>query len=80
MWYGDCTMNQQLTISIITDLRSRCRQLVQHRPSIAYGLRIFIGSGLTTWIWVDEQSQHPPPSANILSFQVGTTTGARLPE
>ena len=41
------TMNEQLTISILTDLRSTCLQLAQHRPKDAYGLTIFVGSGLT---------------------------------
>ncbi len=41
-----CTMNEQLTISKLTDLPSICRQLAQHRHRIAYGLSIFVGSGL----------------------------------
>ncbi len=40
-------MNQQLTYSILTDLRSKCRQLSHRRSRIAFGLSIFVGSGLT---------------------------------
>ena len=40
------TMIQQHTISEFTDLQSICRQLAQHRRRIAYGLSIFVGSGL----------------------------------
>jgi hypothetical protein len=39
-------MNQQLTYSILTDLRSKCRQLSHRRSKIAFGLSIFFGSGL----------------------------------
>ncbi len=40
------TKNQQLIIIILTDPQSVCRQLAQHRPRFAYGLTIFVGSGL----------------------------------
>ena len=34
-WYGVCTMNQQLTRSTLTNLRSIYRQLLQHQHGMA---------------------------------------------
>ena len=47
MWYGVCNMSRQLIFSALTNSVSMCRQVLQHRLRIAYGLSHFVGSGLT---------------------------------
>ncbi len=41
-----CTMDQQFTFSLLTDLWLICRQLSHRWSKIAYGLSLYVGSWL----------------------------------
>ncbi len=58
-------INRQLTISVLTNPGSTCRQFLPHQPSIVSGLIIFVGSGLT---WMISQPYPNPLSKAVLQL------------